>query len=401
MSTFPDKGFLSLIASLFISKLGDYAFEVVFVLIVLETTHNNYLYVGVVYFFRFIPFLFFGPLGGWLADNASLRRTLITSELVRLCTLIMLFMIYAFGTINIYVLIATSVLTTIGRSLFQPSFQTAIPQMVSPTHLTRANSVTQIAEESASIAGPLICSLLMIYQGKALVLFFNAATYFLSAIILLFVTLETSSSKGSLQVAKIYRENRDYIKNLYKNNNQLYVSVVGSSLCILFTGSLLRFILPAFILKETGSEIQISYAFSVIAAGTIFAGVLYSKVIKSVTAPMLMAFWATYGLVMISLPLFFLYSPPLIFVLCFLLGICGALVDITLVSVIQSLSEQGSMGKTFGAFSTMANTAEAASGLLSGLFAMLGLFISFTCMAGMIVLAGTYGFIRMKKKRTN
>ncbi|KEZ23345.1 hypothetical protein HS327_00529 [Glaesserella parasuis] len=42
--------FPTLISSLFFSKLGDYAYEVIFVFIVLEVTNNDYLYAGVVYF---------------------------------------------------------------------------------------------------------------------------------------------------------------------------------------------------------------------------------------------------------------------------------------------------------------------------------------------------------------
>ncbi len=44
------RNFPSLLSSLFISKLGDYSYEVVFVFIVLEITGSNYILTGVVYF---------------------------------------------------------------------------------------------------------------------------------------------------------------------------------------------------------------------------------------------------------------------------------------------------------------------------------------------------------------
>jgi hypothetical protein len=67
------KDFRTLLASLFISKLGDHVYEVVFVFIVLENTHNNYLLAGCVYFF-FVLFLFYfsAPLvAGWQTIGAS------------------------------------------------------------------------------------------------------------------------------------------------------------------------------------------------------------------------------------------------------------------------------------------------------------------------------------------
>ena len=66
------KDFRTLLASLFISKLGDYVYEVVFVFIVLENTHNNYLLAGCVYFFVLFLFYFSAPLvAGWQTIGAS------------------------------------------------------------------------------------------------------------------------------------------------------------------------------------------------------------------------------------------------------------------------------------------------------------------------------------------
>ncbi|HDU1554183.1 Uncharacterised protein [Klebsiella pneumoniae] len=60
------KNFRTLLSSLFISKSGDYAYEVVFVFIVLESTHNNYLLTGFVYFFGLSLFYSSAPLAaGW------------------------------------------------------------------------------------------------------------------------------------------------------------------------------------------------------------------------------------------------------------------------------------------------------------------------------------------------
>ncbi|MDO9834529.1 MFS transporter, partial [Glaesserella parasuis] len=105
--------FPTLISSLFFSKLGDYAYEVIFVFIVLEVTNNDYLYAGVVYFFRFIPFIFFGPIGGWLADNGYIKKSLIYSEIIRLIISIIIYISYINEAINISLLISSSFLTTV------------------------------------------------------------------------------------------------------------------------------------------------------------------------------------------------------------------------------------------------------------------------------------------------
>nr|WP_246464809.1 hypothetical protein [Bartonella phoceensis] len=59
--------------SIFNSKVIYSTYDVNFILLVLELT-DDYFFTGLVYFFRFIPFLFFGPIGDWLADNSSLKK---------------------------------------------------------------------------------------------------------------------------------------------------------------------------------------------------------------------------------------------------------------------------------------------------------------------------------------
>ncbi|MED6027784.1 MFS transporter, partial [Serratia marcescens] len=68
------------------------------------------------------------------------------------------------------------------------------------------------------------------------------------------------------------------------------------------------------------------------------------------------------------------------------------------VTVIQSWSPAENIGKTFGTFSTLANTAEALSGLISGLFAVGGLMIAFVGMSSLITLTGITSMVFLTRK---
>ncbi|WP_370931034.1 MFS transporter [Bartonella sp. DGB1] len=393
------KHFNTLLSSLFISKLGDYAYEVVFIFIVLETTRNNYLLTGLVYFFRFIPFLFFGPVGGWLADNGRLKNNLLLSEWVRLLVTVLLFCTYLSGMINIIILIIASVLTTIGRSIFQPSFQTLILKMMDKKDLTSANSIVQVAEETASVTGPLVCSLLLLFVDKSWVLMFNSLTYFISALLILKLNDLRQEKQFPFKIKKVYQDTYSSIQHMYYSKYELFISISGSAICILFTGSVLRFIIPAVAISFGKSEIFTSYLFALIASGTIIGGLIYTYIIRQPSPSKLMRFWFVYGLIMLSMSFITLYSLYFLLPLSFALGICGAFVDITLVTTIQSYSEQKNIGKNFGAFSTLANTAEAVSGLMAGLIAAIGLMISFSIMTSMIALTGLTTMLLLSKRQ--
>lgn len=398
MKLFLKKSPLALFSSLFISKVGDYAYEVVFILLVLELT-DNIFFTGLVYFFRFIPFLFFGPIGGWLADNFSLRKNMILSELVRLFASLFILINAITGTTNIIVLIVAAIGTTIGRSIFQPSFQATIPRMFSMKDLTKANSIAQIINEIASVIGPLVCSLLLLFANKSAVLVFNFFTYFISIILLFNLMNLNTSESNSFNFIKIYRETASYLKYMSNENNNLFITLVGSAFAILFTGAILRFLIPAFVLSIGGEESLVSYIFSLMAVGTVIGGLFYSKVIVKITAFKLMVFWLLYGGILFVMPLAAILSLKLILVFAFVLGFTGAFVDISLVSALQLYSRREDFGKSFGTFSTLANSAEAVSGFIAGLFALLGLLSSFLAMSAFIISTGIIGVIKIKKNK--
>ncbi len=183
------KDFRTLLASLFISKLGDHVYEVVFVFIVLENTHNNYLLAGCVYFFSFYSFSIF-RLRWWL-DGRQLAHQMFSY-------------------------------TLIGR--------------------------------------------------QALVLMFNTLTYAISIVILCTFSENSQNKTSAFRLKQVYQENLSCIKSLFQEAPGLFIAIFGSSVCILFTGSLLRFIIPAVAVSQGNGEIFTSWIFSLMAAGTITGG---------------------------------------------------------------------------------------------------------------------------------
>lgn len=384
-----NKNYLALSSSLAISKTGDYAHEVVFALIVIELLRENYLLIGVVYFFRFVPFIFFGPIGGWLADRYPLKNTMIYSELLRLVASVSLLFLYEYNALNLVSMIACTLVITVGRSIFQPSFQSCVPKLFRESSLIRINSSFQMIDQIASIAGPLLCSLLIVSVGKQGVLIFDSLTYVVSMAALLMLT--QAKAEGSLRpafsVASIFKETWANVQFLRWHSRDLFASIIGSALCILFTASLLRYVLPAFVIFKGGTEVEVSYIFAALASGTVVGSLLYARfsVIRSPSA--LMKWWMAYGAVFILLACTINLSISLSYGISFVLGGCGAFVDISIVSLIQALSGKQDIGKNFGLFSTLANTGEAASGLIYGFFALGGVFASFIMMASLISLS--------------
>ncbi|MBB5074285.1 hypothetical protein HNQ69_001422 [Bartonella callosciuri] len=99
------------------------------------------------------------------------------------------------------------------------------------------------------------------------------------------------------------------------------------------------------------------------------------------------------------MPLTSMLYLKLILGLAFVLGFIGAFGDISLVSALQLYSRREDFSKSFGIFLTLANSAEAVSGFIAGLFALVGLVSSFLAMSALIISTGIIGVIKIKKNK--
>ncbi len=147
---------------------------------------------------------------------------MILSELVRLFASLFVLITTITGTAHIIVLIFAAIYTTIGRSIFQPGFQAAIPRIFSARGLTKANSIAQIIEETASVMGPLVCSLLLFLAKKSAVLIFDFFTYFISIIVLFNLMNLNSNENNSFNFIK-FIEKRLPILNIFLQKINIYL----------------------------------------------------------------------------------------------------------------------------------------------------------------------------------
>jgi len=372
---------LPLSLSSLISKTGDFAHDVVFVLITIELLSADIFMMGVVYFLRFIPYLFLGPIGGWLSDIFPHKNIMIANDILRCVVTFLMFTTYISGLLNIYILIIFSMLMTAGRSLFQPCFRAWLPTAIDKKQLPAGNSLFQIIEDVSSISGPLVCSVIIIISDKAWVLLLDSISYFLSVILLIFLQKNPSSSHRAFSLSRVFFDTKLSICTMHRHNKKLFKVIIGTSLCVLFTAALLRYVLPASILAIYGDEKLVGYIYSIMAAGTVVGGISYTFIIKHTTPLQLMKSWMIYGFMflLVSIAIKFSLMATVIFIA--LLGFSGAIVDISIITNIQSLSFKNEMGKNYGLFSTLANTCESLSGLATGILSVIAGGFAFSVMA--------------------
>ena len=392
-----------LLLSNLLTKIGNYSTEVVIFLFALELSGEDYTLVGVIYLIRFIPYIICGPISGWLADNFNKKILMISVEGIRCTLLIALYLMFSYEVINLLLFMFILSLLTIARTIFQPAFQSSIPLLTPKKKLVKVNSINQILEEVGSLLGPLLTALIITAYSKEIVLVVDALSYLFSFVLILFVHFNSSAIPkkttiiSELSIRKAFGETLNHMRYLLRYDQDLILVITRSSLCILCVASLLRFVLPAYVLELTGSETLVSYSFSALALGTIMGGLIFSKLSLEITASNTMKAWSIYGLLFCTLALISEFKFTILVLIA--LGFVGAFVDILLVSFIQKKSDDNNIGKNFSLFSTLANTGESASGILGGFLAAISLKYSLITLSSFVIVIPLINTVGKKKHR--
>jgi MFS family permease len=370
-----ERRFAALLTGNLLSQIGDGVHEFIFIVAVLKATSNNVGLAGLLYFFRFIPYLVLGPLGGALSDRLSRRSLMVFADLARISITCIFCVLLSKGDPGLPSLALIGMLMTSFRTLFQPAFQGIIPSMVRAEHLPVANGATQLAVEIGGLVGPALGALALSAIGNAgYVLVLDAATYFLSALCIMRVVAkpgtrpDVTTSFTTLTIRGLYGDFGHSVKEVLMKR-ELFITIACSALCILFVSAALRILIPS-MLKGTGySETTIGYAMSAIALGAIAGSALCARMMRDFSTRMLMLCWSFYGIALAVMPT---CTDSVFTVLsgCFALGGLGAFVDVILPTNIQRHSTDANLGKNFSLFSTLANTGEALSGALAGTLAV-------------------------------
>ncbi len=375
-----------------VTKSGNALHDVVFVLLALNFLKDDSFLFSVVLTIKFIPYLFFGYIGGIVADRYNKKIIMIFSDITRLFLVSLLAWLTFENSLNVFTISVIAFFLTLCRCFYQPAQQSIIPSLVRRSDLTDTNSKNQIAEEIGTIVGPVLAGLLIVTGEYWQALVFDCLAYVISLSLVVFIKYkhESNEEKNDKKL------NTNIIKYIC-GNEKLFDTIFCSSVCILFISAVLRLVIPIYLVKEIFlSESYLGWVMGVIGFGTVLGAYLYKKMKIKFDTPVL--YWGVYGL--ITAFIFAFENEVLLFTFAFLLGVVGAFVDICLIECIQKSSNTRYLGKTFSVFSTLANTGEALSNLFFGFILLyltaksVGLVLGVAC----VFVSLLFFFISMSRK---
>lgn len=194
ISVLRHRGFFALWAGQLFSRLGDNIYNVGLMWLVLEMTGSKAL-MGLIGALEVLPTLFLGLFAGVIVDRFDRRRLMITADLIRGATVLVVPVLYYTDYLEVWHIGVVAVVLSTGTTFFTPARQAIIPHLVSLLDLTSANSLMQVTFQITGIIGPAIAGFLVGLTGTPHLFSLDGISFLISAMAILTIALPPHTSK--------------------------------------------------------------------------------------------------------------------------------------------------------------------------------------------------------------
>ena len=257
-----------------ISQIGDGVSKLALLWFVYAVTGSP-LKTSVIGLLQTIPPIVLGPLIGVYVDRLPKKVLLVTSDVLRALLIGLIPCLIPVESFTVSVLYVLVLLHAIATAVFGPALTAAVPAIVPKTQFTAANALLQGTTSLGIIFGPALSGLGIAAYGSQEVLCLNAATYMISAALLLLVRFRNPVATGPSPVATSTML-QDLVEGFrYSVVTQPSLLLLTSTAALYTFGtSALTALFPVFARKMLGlGPVEVGYLWSALGVGLLVTSI--------------------------------------------------------------------------------------------------------------------------------
>ena len=235
---------------------------------------------GIIAFFTVLPTVLASFLGGTLVDRIGFRSMSVISDFASAVTMALIPLIHAVAGIEFYQLI---ILVFLGALLDAPGTtarQSILPDLAEPAamKLERATSINESIRRGSSMAGAPLAGVLIALFSAPTVLWLNAASFVVSALLILFAVPRAAATEEA------EGEGEGYIAELVEGLRFIWADRLIRTLIIVvmitnfLDGPLVAILIPVYALKVLDSSVALGVIIGVFGAFALLGALLFGAV---------------------------------------------------------------------------------------------------------------------------
>jgi MFS family permease len=145
------------------------------------------LQLGLTGFFQAFPFVCFGLLGGVLADTFNRKKMITSTQFLNVVPGVVLAILTATGAIQVWHIYVLNLVTASLQVMGSPARQAIVPNLVPPSHLMNAITLTTLMQQGTQLTGPVLAGYLIDFVGLDKAYFVDAALLLPSIVAVLMI----------------------------------------------------------------------------------------------------------------------------------------------------------------------------------------------------------------------
>ncbi|MFD2682146.1 MFS transporter [Bacillus seohaeanensis] len=393
-----NKGYMTLMTAQAISSMGDWLSIIAVITLVGLKWEGTPLQMSMIILSLALPMALFGPFSGAVADRLERKTLMIISDVFR-GVLILLLTIAN----TVWLVYITLFLVGIFSSVFVPAKNGKLKELVGEGSIKGAMSFTSMIDSSTKIIGPLLSGILVTSFGAYQVFIIDSASFFLSAILILFLPKGERANKNvSTTTESSFRkelaEGFQFIKSSAFLLSGLFLLTI-SLLIVQLTDSQIIVLLREL---TSASPDLFGYAVTCSGLGMLLTGIVLTKKTDYNSFVYMVIGVFGIGFSFGSLAVFTYYDVELniLWVPFFALiaGLASGLGFIPFQAAVQTETPVHMTGRVFGVINSMTTIATIAGPLLGGLLAtLIGVIEAFIITSSFLIVLSLIAFLLKNK----
>lgn len=366
-----NKAFSLLLGGQAVSWFSDYVYTIAVSWLVIQL-HGQAIGLALLALCSSVPQIVFGTLVGPLVDRWNVRYVMIVSDVVRGSGLLSIFILLDLHILSLLYLYVITIVLSLARIFFQPSYQTLFPVLIPEGDISRANSMASSIRTTMIILGLGASGALIVIIGIANSILLNAISFYLSAVMIgLTFIYHAGTKSGSNRSRKVNNYWRELLGGFAYVKDHTLVLFISLYAVILNVGSSPLNVLNALLIKRVlhGGATLLGVFEMVISIGGLIVSLILSKFGKNASRGYVFLLAGIFqGLFVAILGLSHNISFTLVVAAC--VGATFSLINIPFYTLIQTHVKKDHLGRVMAIVSTLSTAATplatAACGWLGG-----------------------------------
>ena len=243
-----NKNFIIIVIGQIISLLGNAIQIFCMSLYILNLTGSAAVFASILAIST-IPYILFAPIAGLLSDTVNRKKIMVYLDFFSAALMALYSIILFSGRDNTVIIASVMFMLSVVYTLYSPAVTASIPQIVGKENLTSANGIIQQVGSIVNLLGPIMAGLLYSFIGLKMVVIINAISFFICAILELFLDIPDLEVKEKFEnpLLKSITEMKKSFIYLKEKKKVVLGIIISYALTNIFVVPILSVVTPYFI----------------------------------------------------------------------------------------------------------------------------------------------------------